>query len=209
MPGKNIMAGFVCGRLAIAGLAAAVTLLVPVGPARAQGDDLEIGGPAFSGATGRVGVNASAGDFNQQANVAVIANGGTAIGIAVVTQHNTATATQPADRPQTANITGDAFAGATGAIAVNGTAGSANQQANLLAITIGIEGRALALEALAQSSASTEPPGSPETNTDVKSADIGAQPFTDASGLVQVNLSAGERNSSANVFALTLPGGAD
>jgi hypothetical protein len=27
--------------------------------------------------------------------------------------------------------------------------------------------------------------------------------------LVQVNLSAGERNSSANLFALTLPGGAD
>jgi hypothetical protein len=38
---------------------------------------------------------------------------------------------------------------------------------------------------------------------------IGPQAFTDASGLVQVNLSAGERNSSANLFALTLPGGAD
>jgi hypothetical protein len=38
----------------------------------------------------------------------------------------------------------------------------------------------------------------------LKTADIGPQAFSQASGLVQVNLTAGERNSSANLFALTL-----
>jgi hypothetical protein len=42
-----------------------------------------------------------------------------------------------------------------------------------------------------------------------KTADIGSQAFTDASGLVQVNLTAGERNSSANLFALTIAGSSD
>jgi hypothetical protein len=82
-------------------------------------------------------------------------------------------------------------------------------QANVLAIATGIEGQTLALDALAQSRASTEPPGDPDSPTDTETAVIGPQAFTDASGLVQVNLSAGERNSSANLFALTLPGGAD
>jgi len=40
----------------------------------------------------------------------------------------------------------------------------------------------------------------------LKTAEIGPQAFSEASGLVQVNLTAGERNSSANVFALSLTG---
>jgi hypothetical protein len=42
-----------------------------------------------------------------------------------------------------------------------------------------------------------------------KSAEIGPDAFAESSGLVQVNLTGGEGNSSANIFALIITEGAD
>ncbi len=177
------------------------------GIALAGGDTLNIGGDAFTGAQGVVGVNATAGALNQQANGAVLAQSATSIAGNTVTQNLgfNDTATDVAG-PKSATITGNAFADANGAVAVNGAAGAENQQANMFAIAFGIEGRTLAAEALSQTRASVKPPGNPDTDEGLKTADIGPQAFSEASGLVQVNLTAGERNSSANVFALSLMG---
>jgi len=201
-------------RSALCGGAALAAMLVAMTPALAQGSDqgsdsLDISDTAVN-AQGRVGVNAAAGVFNQQVNAGVITNGDElSYGINTVKQNLEANTVNGTSGPQEALISGDSFAGATGAIAVNGVAGVENQQANLFTIGIGIEGRTLTLEALSQTRASQEPAGSPDEPAVAKTADIGSQAFTDASGLVQVNLTAGERNSSANLFALTLTGGTD
>jgi hypothetical protein len=90
-------------------------------------------------------------------------------------------------------------------IAVNLAAGSDNQQANLAIVAIGLEGRAATDAMLSQTRASSEPGG------DLKVAavgnyatDISPGAFAGSSGLVQVSLVGGERNTSANVFALTV-----
>jgi hypothetical protein len=198
--------------------AALAAVLSTIVPAVAQNSDtltLEAEGAA----SGRVAINAAAGTLNQQANAAVIAESNTTfltntiqqimIGNSVCslvdgecTPHSTA---------QTASIVGTAFAGANGAIAVNAVAGAENQQANLASFGIadGIDARVASLTLLSQVRGSQEPAGDPNAPAAEKSADISSQAFTDASGLVQVNLTAGERNSSANLFALTITGGTD
>ncbi|MGH7485620.1 MAG: hypothetical protein ACREMY_08470, partial [bacterium] len=65
------------------------------------------------------------------------------------------------------------------------------------------------LEVLSQTRASQEPAGYQDDPDLAKNADIGPQAFAGSSGLVQVNLTAGERNSSANLFALSITEGAD
>jgi hypothetical protein len=111
---------------------------------------------------------------------------------------------------QSASITGTAFSNSQGAIAVNGAAGTENQQANLAAISIGIEGPAVSLDMLSQTrSSSQEPAGYQNEPDSTTHAEIGPDAFAQSSGLVQVNLTAGERNSSANLFALSITEGAD
>jgi hypothetical protein len=207
-------------RAAMCGVAFVASALIAL-PAFAQtSDSLDIANTA-AGAEGRVGVNAAAGVFNQQVNSGVIASGDElAIGINTVNQNlgynewgTPAEGGDPCLEPgacqQSAVITGNSFSDSNGAIAVNGAAGAENQQANLFTIGIGIEGRVMTLDALSQTRASKEPAGDLNVPAEQKTADIGPQAFTDASGLVQVNLTAGERNSSANLFALTIAGSSD
>ena len=96
-----------------------------------------------------------------------------------------------------------------GAIAVNGAAGSGNQQANLAAIGIGIEGPVVSLEALSQTRSSQQPAGYQNDPDVTKAAEIGPDAFAQSSGVLQVNLTAGRDNSSANLFALSITEGAD
>ena len=157
---------------------------------------------------GRVGVNAAAGTFNEQVNSAVIANGDLAVLSNVVNQHIGDNTVSGSDA-QNATITGTAFSHSQGAIAVNGVAGTENQQANLATIGIGIEGGVASLEMLSQTRSSQEPAGYQNEPDLTKNAEIGPHAFEESSGLVQVNLTAGERNSSANLFALSITEGAD
>jgi hypothetical protein len=113
-------------------------------------------------------------------------------------------------RPAAALIEGDSFADSSGLIRVNVAGGSDNQQANLAAIAIGFEGGALVDSMLSQTRSSQEPAGGPvdpEASQNLETG-IGAEAFENSSGIVQVSLIGGERNSSANTFALTVPGGA-
>jgi hypothetical protein len=109
------------------------------------------------------------------------------------------------------SISGAAFAGAHGAIAINGAAGAENQQANLalFGIAHGIDSRVASLTVLSQIRASQEPAGGLGAPAAEKATDISPQAFTDLSGLLQINLAAGGENSSANIFGLTVTGGTD
>jgi hypothetical protein len=206
------------------GIAAVAAVLITAVPAAAQSSDapssdtvtISAGG---TDAAGRIAVNAAAGTFNQQANALAIAESETVFLTNTIQQsligNSVCTLVDgectPNSTAQTASITGEAFAGASGAIAVNGAAGVENQQANLASFGIGdgIDSRVASLSLLSQVRGSQEPAGDPNVPAAEKTANISSQAFTDASGLVQVNLTAGERNSSANLFALTITGGTD
>jgi hypothetical protein len=189
---------------------AVVALLFVATPALSQNTDtLSISGDALAGSEGRVGVNAAAGTFNEQVNSAAIANGDLAIATNVVRQHIGDNTVSGESDAQNASITGTAFSNSQGALAVNGVAGTENQQANLAAIGIGIEGPVVSLDVLSQTRSSQEPAGYQNEPDLTKNAEIGPHAFEESSGLVQVNLTAGERNSSANLFALSITEGAD
>lgn len=175
-------------------------------PANESEDVVSVDGGSV-GSTGRAAVNAAAGNFNQQANVAVIAIGDTALSSGLVAQITDADAATPSAR-KSATITGDAFANSSGLIAVNVTAGSANQQANLAVIGIGIEGLVVTDLTLSQARASQSPSGqSDETIAPEIVTGISSGAFAGSAGLVQVSLVGGERNSSANTFVLNASGG--
>src|SRR5688572_8461130 len=133
------MQGLNFGLRQVRGGIAVVALLVVATPALSQNTDtVSISDAALAGSQGRIGVNAAAGDFNEQVNSAAIANGDTALATNVVRQYIGENTVSESDA-QNASITGTAFSNSQGAIAVNGAAGTENQQANLAAIGIGIE----------------------------------------------------------------------
>lgn len=176
------------------------------GPAFAQaiGDDVLI---ESGSATGVIRVNVAAGNFNQQANAAVVAAGGNSDALATIWQFTDDAADSPG--AQSVAIAPNSFVGSAGLISVNGAAGSGNQQANLAAIAIGMTGVALGDTALSQARASHEP-SSPDKVTAVndRSVAIGTGAFAQSSGLIQVSLIGGDRNSSANTFAVSSTDGA-
>lgn len=98
-----------------------------------------IGGSAFSGASGNIGVNQAAGDFNVQGNSAALASidAGFAFGSGDAeifsSQRGTWTGTDNYASTNSATITGDAFNGASGNIGVNIASGGNNVQANNMA----------------------------------------------------------------------------
>jgi hypothetical protein len=158
------------------------------------------------GSTGRTAVNAAAGNRNQQANVAVIAIGEAAAGTGAVIQSSDAFDVPPSAH-KSATIADNAFANSSGMVAVAVAAGSANQQANLAVFGIGNPGRTVSDAMLSQTRAESnsglisKESAAPEIVTGVS-----AGAFAGSTGLVQLTLVGGDRNSSANIFVLTAPG---
>jgi hypothetical protein len=186
-------------------LAAILAALLGASGARAADDTATIDGAVVSG----VGqVNVAAGSTNQQANAALISAGEIATGLAGVSQ-NMGDAADSVGR-LSATVAPDSFANSSGWLAINGVAGSGNQQANLAIIALGTTGAAMSDTALSQARASHEPTGGPETGAVAsdRHVAVGDGAFANSSGLVQVNLIGGDRNSSANVLALSALGGA-
>ena len=159
--------------------------------------------------TGTALINVAAGNSNQQANAGVLASSqGHSRALITVGQ-------EAGDSPDSAGgvatkIDSDSFAGSAGWLAINGAAGSGNQQANIATIAIGMTGAALSDTALSQARASHEPTGNPDEEgvAHERSVAIGSGAFANSTGLVQVSLIGGDRNSSANTFALSATGGA-
>ena len=94
-------------------------------------------------------------------------------------------------------IDGQAFAGASGALALNVAAGDHNQQANLRALAVGPDASAdVALRQQRRGDSANAP--------DSASAVIGGQAFAGVSGLAGINQASGSGNSTFNGVALAL-----
>ncbi len=174
--------------------------------AEAEQDSIEIAADTLSDNGGRMAVNIVAGDGNQQLGSAIVAMGDIAI-----TGHSAEQlmdAPSGADRVTSITIGAGALSNNTGMVSLNLTAGTHNQSANLAALALGNNG-VVSDQMLAQSSAPTDPAGSSAQalTTSNDRIDIDDAAFAGNSGLVQVNVVGGERNSSANTFALNISAG--
>lgn len=189
-----------------AGLALAVLPGAWASCAFAQGDQARdqvlVPSGMVKDSDGRISINMAAGAGNQQLSGATVAVGDVAA-VAGIARQTIATS-DPGDRETLITVQDGAFAGNSGLLSVNISAGNQNQSANLAQLAVG-NLMATSDELLEQSRASTEPKGgttgaAADPNDTIHLSD-GA--FADNSGLVQVNLVGGERNSSANTFQLT------
>lgn len=185
-------------------LLAAVALPATTTGLCAQVQDQVIVNGTAQGAEGRLAVNIASGTENQQMNDAALAAGNVVSVSSVAVQHLDGNST--ADRSTRIELAGAAFANSHGLASINITAGSQNQSANQAVIAVGNYG-AISDALLAQSRASTEPSGL-TGGVDARNDHVvvSDDAFRDSSGLIQVNLIGGERNSSANTFALTVLG---
>ncbi len=187
--------------------APAVATPAPVAP-RAT-DRVSIGAVG-SAVTGAATVNSASGVNNQQANAGLIASGDAATTAAIITQVMTETA-GAGDRNAHIAVAAGAFAGSHGWLAVNGAAGANNQQINLAIVAQGIEGLVASDTMLAQTRSSTLPTGEKGTANDgpERSVAIGNGAFANSSGIIQLSLIGGDRNTTANSFALLVAGNAN
>lgn len=199
------------GARIIAAAACATALIAAPGTTQAQDtpaaqDRVLVAAGEVNGNGGRVAFNIAVGSQNQQAAAATIAIGNIALqSIAVQQVVETADLT---DRTTSIAIGPAAFSNNSGMVSINLTAGNQNQSANLAALAIGNLGAVSDLM-LAQARAPTEPSGAAAQGLDPRndSVIVDDTALGGNSGLVQVNLIGGERNSSANIFALNISAG--
>lgn len=180
-------------------------LLMATVPAHAN-DEVRLDGSATTGAAT---VNVVAGNNNQQLNVGLIAQGKAALSTGGAIQHSE-TLSGPSG-PGRISIADGAFASSSGWLAINGATGNDNQQANMAAFAFGIEAGAAADALLRQTRASTKPAGGTTAQAvePERAVVIGEGAFENSSGLVQISLVGGDRNTSANTFALSVSGNAN
>jgi hypothetical protein len=194
--------------LAAAGFWFSVAAIAQDAPSGEQAADRVILGEAADAFAGLRQINAAAGSRNQQLNLGVIALGDLAVASSSVAQIADNPALGGAHAASVA-IADGAFANSQGLTAVNAAAGSDNQQANVALIAIGLEGRVLADSVLLQTRASHEPSEEQGAAAPERSVTMGQGAFANSSGIIQVSLIGGERNSSANLAVLTVQAGND
>lgn len=201
-----------CRWIALGALALSIPLplaaqLPPDDSAIEASDTAHLEAGSVTNAQGRIAVNVAAGSGNQQIGDAIIAIGGTAVSTEIVRQSDLSASS--VDRSTRITLDDGAIAGNTGMLSVNVTAGSHNQSANLAQVSIATHG-ALSDQLLEQSRASIEPArgaGDPSVARN-DSIVVGDAALSGNSGLAQINLVGGERNSSANLFQLNVSAGA-
>lgn len=193
--------------------AALMAALLNLNDAAAQAQDAAastnlISAATLSGSTGRIAVNAAAGNGSTQANIAAVSVGGASTSAAIGSEQQVSAAYPITLTSARSEIGADAFRGASGLISVNQSSGNANTQANLAAIAVG-QMPEVSIEQLGHvraapaSQAASNAGASPRQN-----AVIADSAFAGARGIVQVNQLAGSGNSTANVFALSIGTGA-
>ncbi|VVD90930.1 hypothetical protein [Pandoraea terrigena] len=160
------------------------------------------------GVTGAIGVNQAAGVNNAQANSAVIANGGGGVSVGASSTNQQALVTTTTGAASAA-IQGNAFSGTSGVTQVNQSSGAGNLQRNATVIVTGDAAGVASVSDTALSAAIAKggPAGHGNLNDLFRTASISGDAFRGASGVVQVNQSAGIGNVTANVFVLRPPAG--
>jgi len=164
-----------------------------------------IDGNALSNVHGRVTVNMAAGDANRQVNAGALAinqDGGLASALTTSHQAIASTHATPSNL-STALINNNAFVGSTGAISINQTSGELNSQANGLAFALGSRVEAVSESVLSETNSGTGLIDSDST-MGTATAEIADTAFVGSRGLIQINQSAGSRNTTANNFAFQL-----
>lgn len=165
-----------------------------------------IGADALQGVRGRTAVDMAAGNSNVQSNAAALAidaGAGAAIaGAGLAQRAGAGGAASPS--VSSAIIEPGAFAGADGLVSVNQASGTANAQENVAVVGAGSGAVVASDSTLAATTAGAAPAGAGAGRRGVQSAVTSDTAFAGASGLVQVNQSAGSGNITANHFALRI-----
>ena len=157
--------------------------------------------------SGRTSINIAAGDHNQQAAAALVAIGTFATGALsldqTLTENNRGIA-----GPAEVVVGAGAVTDNSGLVSLNVSAGNGNQSANLTILNISQSGALSDLQ-LSQARAPSEPSGSisPSSADTEHSVSIANDAFSGNAGLVQINLTGGEANASANTFVLNVSAG--
>jgi hypothetical protein len=176
-----------------------------VGTALAQGvpGKTSIGDSSLTGFSGRVGINQASGVGNQEMNAAAIS--GTAAGTLAVNQ-NLQGNFAPTDNGS-ASIGNFALAGASGLVQITQSSGNGNIAANAAFIGVGPESDALNPISLSQMRSGFAPPD-PNAAPYTGHTSISPTAFSGATGVVQVDQTAGDNNIGANLFSLRVNAGA-
>jgi hypothetical protein len=165
-----------------------------------------IGAGVAFGAVGAVAVNLAAGVGNAQSNQATVLDGP---GSAVVSgQQQTVRTTRTRIGNASVQIDGNAFSNTVGVVAINQAAGANNLQRNAVAVG----GLPVGAEAVTDTvlSATTARNGESRGHAGAGQtfeASINGDAFKGATGIVQVNQTAGVGNATANSFVLRPPAG--
>ncbi|WP_240324448.1 hypothetical protein [Trinickia diaoshuihuensis] len=198
------------GTATAAALAACIAMLGAPLAGRAQQansvtGNATISSGAFAGSTGVMSVNEAAGLNNAQSNQAAIEMapiGAADIGIA---QRAAANARVPS---ATAGIEDGAFSNVSGVVMVNQTAGAANLQRNSVVIGAAATG----VESVSDSVLSAASPKQGRMDATAmaqgeRAVHVGNDVLKNASGIAQINQTAGAGNATANSFVLRPPAG--
>ncbi len=164
---------------------------------------------ALQDTRGVISVNMAAGDMNLQFNGQVIAVSHEVRGRGIADLRSLQNI--QADRGLAGDVSvisvrENAFANATGLIAMNQASGIANAQANGISISIGVNAQAADVD-LAQTVSMTGGPVGASGVRSTRSIRVDDSAFRNARGVVQVNQSAGVGNATANSFSLRLQTG--
>ncbi|HTR10089.1 MAG TPA: hypothetical protein VMJ11_26240 [Paraburkholderia sp.] len=160
---------------------------------------------AATSTTGALTVNETAGVDNAQSNQLMITNSNVAINVNGDEQLATVTA-----RVKDASVTigAGAFANTTGAMMVNQSAGVGNVQSNTALIGNGAIGVVAVTDGeLSAAAASNGHQAQLAQAGGIREVRIDNAAFRNATGLVQVNQTAGAGNATANSFVLRPPAG--
>jgi len=167
--------------------------------------DAAIANGAAANVHGAIALNEAAGLDNIQANQMTITTGG-------ATANDNASAQGAAGaakvRAARATIEGNAFSSTSGAVMLNQSAGAGNLQQN----SVQLGTAALGVETVPDAVLSATAPkngGRGQSNgvESVREANISSDAFKNASGIVQINQTAGAGNATANSFVLRPPAG--
>ena len=164
---------------------------------------------ALQDTRGVISINMAAGDMNLQFNGQVIALSHEVRGRGLADLRSVQNI--QADRGLAGDVSvisvrENAFANASGLIAMNQASGIANAQANGISISIGVNAQAADVD-LAQTVSMTGAPISAGGIRGARSIRVDDSAFRNARGVVQVNQSAGVGNATANSFSLRLQTG--
>lgn len=160
---------------------------------------------AFAGSRGVLSVNEAAGLNNAQSNQAAIAAAPIGVADTGLAQRAAANARVPSAK---AGIEDGAFSNVSGVVMVNQTAGAANLQRNSVVIGAAATG----VESVSDSVLSAASPKQGRVDATAmaqgeRAVHIGNDVLKNASGIAQINQTAGAGNATANSFVLRPPAG--